>query len=390
MANVLYFFPMNPHRVTAGNEQRARTLLTYFRDKGHTVDFVSSNDYWGGVIAEQDILSLKQQRLIRHHFSLSKKPHILGIKDFLRFEIIRFIRKQLKPKRSGISNFTTDYSRSQFNKVIKTHSYDYIVISYAFWADLVKNNRNIGHSTMTIIDAHDFITAQEQPKVDIKLGSAFSDEIERLRVFDEIWAVSADEYYVFSQLCRKPVRLIPICADADSDEIASDKEFDLIFVGGDNPHNVKSIQWFFDEVYPKLPPSLRICIVGKINTVLPVYPNVVKIKQAVNLGAYYRKSRIAICPMLSGTGTKVKVIEALAYGLPVVCSPRGVDGLLNKRDNGCLIAETAESFANLIQRLSADMDFYASTQNQAISYHKKYHSLRHLYRVLDEVFDSSR
>lgn len=382
MATILYFFPMNPERVKAGNELHARNILKYFRDRNHIVDLISSNDYWGGVVDPQDVQSLFRQGLIRNHYNLSKKPQISGFRDFIRYEIIRFIRKKLKFRKPSLSNFVTDYSKSQFTKILKAEQYDYIIVSYAFWAELIKNNRLTG-AAKTIIDTHDFLTAQEYAQRKIRLGAAFSEEIQRLNLFDEIWTVSSDEHYLFSQFCQKPVRLVPICTDKKPSAPYPQPEFDLIFVGGDNPHNIKAMDWFFKQVYPLLPESIHMCLVGKITAAVSEYPNVTKIPYAENLDRYYQASRISICPLLSGTGTKVKVIEALSYGLPIVCSPRGTDGLVNKRENGCLIAEKPAEFAKAILRLLENNVFYTAIQKQAEHYHDTYHTLNNFYETLD-------
>lgn len=388
MANILYFFPMNPLRVNAGSVQRAQALLIYCRDKGHQVDFINSNDYWGGVIDPSDIETLQRQRLIRNHFSLSKKPKVTHIFDFLRYNIPRVIlRKIFKIGVTGIPDYATNFSRQLFRRILRENCYDYIIVSYAFWGNLIKN-KAFTKQAKTIIDTHDFITAQEQHRKHFRLGKAFTDEIQRLNQFDEIWTVSVDEQYLFSQFCTNFVRLVPISGSYHPTDPATQKKFDLLYVGGDNPHNVRAIRWFFEEVYPKLPGSLRICMVGTINNVLPQYSNVVNIPQTDDLSSYYQQSRIAICPMLSGTGTKVKVIEALSYGLPVVCSPKGVDGLVNKRENGCLIADDAMQFAYFINRLIDDQKHYIVTSEQALRYYQQYHSVDYLYSVLDSALSA--
>ncbi len=387
MATILYFFPANPRHVNAGNVQRARMLLTYFRERGHVVDLINSDDHWGGMIDEADVLELQRERLIRKHFSLRRKPDRPGVGDFFRFEIPRFFREKIfKVGHSSISDFATGYPKSLFNKILKENAYDHIIISYAMWGNLIKNNP-LATKSKTIIDTHDFVTAQEQHWKKMELGIAFSDEMQRLNLFDEIWTVSADEQYLFSQFCQKIIRLMPICMDTDADISTTANKFDLIFTGGDSLHNVTGIRWFFDKVYPNLPTSLRICLVGKINNHFPDdYPNLVRITQADKLDLYYRQSRMAICPMLSGTGVKVKVIEALSHGLPVVCTPKGVDGLLNKRENGCLIAETPKEFAAQIRKLIENTEFYDRIRQNALHYYKNYHSLEHLYRALDDAF----
>lgn len=386
MRNVLYFFPMNIAKVTAGSIARAKTLVTYFKDRNYKVDYVSSADFWGGPIPAEDIQQLKDERLIANHFVLTKKPPFNTFFDFLRYEIPRIIAKKLlKSGRDRISNFVTPYSKKLFNKMLQNKRYDYIIVSYAFWGTLIEDNPLIGHSK-TIIDTHDFLTAQQKDNDGLQLGRSFGEEIRRLKLFDEVWTVSADEQYLFSQFCTNPVRLIPICTEAETTPSpTSKKEFDLLYVGGDNPHNIRSIKWFFDEVYHRLPTTFRICVIGTITNIIADYPNVIKVPQTKDLGYYYRKSAIAICPMLSGSGTKVKVIESLAYGLPVVCTRKGIDGLLNKVDNGCLVAETPEQFAGHIHRLHTDENFYRYQQQLAFDYHKRHHTMDVLYNTLDAM-----
>ena len=62
--------------------------------------------------------------------------------------------------------------------------------------------------------------------------------------------------------------------------------------------------------------------------------------------------------MLSGTGLKIKVVESLSYGIPVVCNERGVDGLLSKINNGCLVSNNPNEFASFIEKLLNDEKYY--------------------------------
>lgn len=105
-----------------------------------------------------------------------------------------------------------------------------------------------------------------------------------------------------------------------------------------------------------------------------------------DLSTYYYKSKIALCPMLSGTGVKVKVVEALSYGLPVVCNLRGLDGLPLKENNGCLRGDTPEEFAKHITKLLADENYYQSIKKLAINTFKDFFDKKHCYDQLDAIF----
>ena len=65
---------------------------------------------------------------------------------------------------------------------------------------------------------------------------------------------------------------------------------------------------------------------------------------------------------------KIKVVEAMSYGIPVVCTSRGVDGLPDKTRNGCLVADDAAAFAGHINRLVCDTVFYKQCQQQVKDY----------------------
>jgi glycosyltransferase involved in cell wall biosynthesis len=91
--------------------------------------------------------------------------------------------------------------------------------------------------------------------------------------------------------------------------------------------------------------------------------------------------------MLSGTGLKIKVVEALSYGIPVVCNQRGVDGLLNKINNGCLSTESENEFADSILKLLSNNSFYVQNKKNAENFFKATLSETIVYKKLDSIFN---
>src|SRR5690606_8209935 len=117
-------------------------------------------------------------------------------------------RRKFNKSRIGMHSHTTWYSRSAFRGLVLQNEYDYIVISYIYWADLIHDIRSFSNAR-TIIDTHDFMTSQCQQNTNFQLGPFFEEEISRLRMFDEIWTISVDEQYLFSRFCPGNVRWIP-------------------------------------------------------------------------------------------------------------------------------------------------------------------------------------
>jgi glycosyltransferase involved in cell wall biosynthesis len=73
-----------------------------------------------------------------------------------------------------------------------------------------------------------------------------------------------------------------------------------------------------------------------------------------NLADAYANSSCAVVPLLQGGGTPLKLIEALAYGLPVIAAPRAAAGLELRDGEHCLIAGSAEEFAAALVHVLRD------------------------------------
>lgn len=381
----------NPLGKNHGNKTWSLQLLKYFKTRGFEVDFVSDREW--GMWSAADIEAFQKTGLARSVHILDRKP---SKKNILRYFFQHKLPNFLIKRKAGfytpaISDHITLFYQRQFNKILRSNEYDFIYINYVTCYSLIKNNPYVG-SAIKIIDTHDFFTSQFQRHKNFDIGNAFREEIRRLSLFDNIWTVSVEEHYVFSQFCNKKVSLVQTMLDKPPRDAIlpfDEKEYDIIYVASDIIHNKASASWFFSEVYPSLSPILNICVIGKITDHLSDYPNVRKIRFVDDLDTFYAKSRIAICPMLSGTGIKVKVVEALSFGLPVVCNPRGVDGLLNKVNNGCTVVENGAQFAIAIDALLKDRELYSRQSEQAEASFDLFFRTESAYKKLDAIFAES-
>ncbi len=364
--------PDNPISGKAGNITRLNQMLSYFNDVRFDVTFVSLRDW--GQWTEKDVL-LFQDKFPNIKLELLEKKYK---KRFFKYLFLYKIPNLFKQNSIDITSFIL---RKEFGNIAKQSQFDIAVISYASWAKLGDYFPN---TTTKIIDTHDFITAQSRHKKN-KIGKLFQDEMNLLRYYNNILTYSVEEEYIFEQFTDKKVTLMPISFPVKFQNHTQDFKYDVLFVASDNPHNVKGIQWFLEYVLPNLE-NVKIHVIGKICKVIGDYPNVVKHGLVDDLEDYYNHAKIAICPMLSGTGIKIKVLEALSYGIPVVTNRRGVDGLINKVDNGCLVADTGLDFANQIKKLLINDDFYNKTRDEAVSYFVNNHSPTKEDEILSQIF----
>ncbi len=126
--------------------------------------------------------------------------------------------------------------------------------------------------------------------------------------------------------------------------------------------NVDGITWFNREVWPEVHrrhPSYRFYIAG--NKPAPAIQamhgtsNVVVTGFVEDMVAYLRKCTIGVYPLNSGTGMQTKILEALAAGLPLVASPRALQGIPGVEDGvHVLVAESPAEFVAHIDRLLDD------------------------------------
>jgi glycosyltransferase involved in cell wall biosynthesis len=106
---------------------------------------------------------------------------------------------------------------------------------------------------------------------------------------------------------------------------------------------------------PKTPDPVRLAIVGTSPTLrvrrLAGTPGVVVTGAVDDVGAWLKRARLAVAPMVTGSGIKNKVLEASAAACPVVATSLGVAGLPSGDNNGSLAADRAAEFADKIVTL---------------------------------------
>lgn len=372
--------PDNPLKGRGGNLTRCNQMLSYFQKNSDLLDvhFISSMD-WDNESKEAFYVKYPSINLKIFPFKMSKS----NIFEYLiRDKIPKEIEKALT---RDTFDSTTPYFRSIFKKDIEENQYDIVVISYATWGNIIKDIEG----PYFIIDTHDFMTLQYKIKTEnthkLDIGNLFKSEMDILKKFDEIWTYSIEEQYIFEQFTDKKVILVPVSFPVIHLNENRSMKYEVLYVASDNPHNVKSIKWFLDKVFPLLQ-NIDIYIVGKICDVIEDAPNIIKLGIVDDLDGIYQNTRICICPMVTGTGVKIKVLESLSYGLPMVTTRRGVDGLINKSQNGCMVSDEPAIFADNIKQLLNDQQLYSKIKVEAQSYFTQNHHEQREEEMLNQVF----
>jgi glycosyltransferase involved in cell wall biosynthesis len=122
--------------------------------------------------------------------------------------------------------------------------------------------------------------------------------------------------------------------------------------------NRTALDFLLEEVLPRVwrhLPDASLLLVGAGLEEAPSDDSRVRALGFVeNLAGAYRQARCAVAPLLQGGGTPLKLIEALAYGLPVIATPRAVAGLQLRDGEECLVASGGQAFAEALTRVLRD------------------------------------
>lgn len=170
---------------------------------------------------------------------------------------------------------------------------------------------------------------------------------------------------------------------------------DLLFVGGfGHPPNEDAAIWFVREIFPRVRarcPGVRVWIVGSASPPqvqsLAASPDVLVTGFVTEeqLQSHYANARVVVAPLRYGAGLKGKVIEAMRFGVPVVTTPTGTQGMAGiERD--IPVTDDPEAFAQSVVALIEDDHRWAAQRHAQIEFVKSRFSTENLRRVLLEDF----
>ena len=132
----------------------------------------------------------------------------------------------------------------------------------------------------------------------------------------------------------------------------------ILFYGAMNrPENIDAVMWFIKNVMPMLNESIRLYVVGNCppEKLISMASDRIVITGFVDDPApYYAGSFAMIVPLRLGAGIKIKTMQGLAAGLPVVASDVGTEGIPCVPEEHYLRANEASEYVEAIERLFKD------------------------------------
>lgn len=271
-----------------------------------------------------------------------------------------------------VSRFYFKEFEEKIITILQQNEFDVVQLESIFLGDYIPAIRKYSHAKIALRTHNvehliwERLTANEPnflKKSYLKL------QTRRLKVFEKKVLLAADaivpitavdgEYFLHWNI-QKPYHVSPTGLQLKDYNVDASHVMPLsIFHFGsmDWLPNEEAVLWFIENVWEKILseiPQAKFYIVGrgmskKISCLQK--PNVIVVGKTETAGKVYKQYDVMVVPLLSGSGMRIKMIEGMAYGKPIVSTTIGAEGIPVSDGINSLLKDTPEDFAIAITGL---------------------------------------
>ncbi|QRM35612.1 glycosyltransferase [Microvirga sp. VF16] len=306
--SVLVISPTYSHPADQGNSARVQRFGRELMRRGLSVDLL----YYGmdGISDEQ---RKEMSSFWRRFFFLSSRP----------------LPHPKLPTGWGIDDWCSDALCEATREIVGTNKYDVVIVNYVWLSKVLEGLVDC----VKVIDTHDIFGGRREVFLEQRLEPRwfFTTEAEEAKGFsraDVVIGIQSNESAQIRSRYDGPVTTVGYSFDPLFLTRHYDKDPPMRFgyLGSGNPLNVRSIQEMASALNSN--PAGPWAIAGTISRrKLNLGPGVVNMGMVDALSDFYEKVECVLNPMLGGTGLKIKTIEGLAFGKPMIGTRDAFEGI---------------------------------------------------------------
>jgi glycosyltransferase involved in cell wall biosynthesis len=356
--------PMIPFKARSGSKERLGRRALVIEHRLPTPDRTSSSVRLAAIIRlirqeGWDITFISDNKREKYHWILENIERDLPKYEYVLHAI-------------GVSCF---YGFEQAVELLKEEggSFDLVILSYPEimhkYAPLVRAFAPLAHLVYDTVDLHGLRFSREAAISDdnseLVLKAEYYDRIERAgcQVADTVIAITPKEaeHIVLRSTKVKELMIIPNLHHVGAQVATSEKRNGLLFIGHYlHTPNEDAVCHFVRDVYPLIErqlPGIEFTMVGSCITdkVKALETETIHaVGYVEDLDPYFATARVFVAPLRYGAGMKGKIGQALSFGLPVVTTSIGAEGMGLINEVHLLIADDPEAFAAAVIRLYTD------------------------------------
>jgi glycosyltransferase involved in cell wall biosynthesis len=203
------------------------------------------------------------------------------------------------------------------------------------------------------------------------------EEIESCKKFDGIFTVtSVDRQFFVDNGVMTPIEVVPTGIDmlkSSNRRSNNKKDIDFFHIGAmDWMPNIEAVDFLLGEIWPKIYaefPDKKLYIAGRNtpNELMQLKQDgVIVLGEVENAAAFIDSHDIMLVPLLSGSGQRVKIIEGMMMGKPIISTKLGVEGIDVKDGENILLAETASDYLEAAKKIIVNDDLFNTISKNAI------------------------
>ncbi len=236
----------------------------------------------------------------------------------------------------------------------------------------------------------------------------FRREAAKLAAAEAYWCEQFDRNMVVSE--EEGARLSRHCPSARWTVVANGVDVEyfrpvsepcgarLLFCGGLTWYpNEDAMRFFFEDVWPLLirnVPEVEMCVIGRSPPAwlqrLARHDSRVRVTGFIDdVRPFFRKATVYVCPIRDGGGTRLKILDALAMGLPLVATRFACSGIDVKDGEHVLYAETPEEFVSQIRRVVDDAALWRSLSSSGRTLVEQHYSWDTIGRELRGAYEAA-
>lgn len=387
---ILFLTTVLPARKLHGSEVASQNIVESLQQSGCAVTVVGYGRKEDGAIAQAAHEVLVAERSVE-----TKKARLQAAQWFALSLIKRLPYSSAK--------YISSQYIQQVQSLLKTQSYDAIVIDHAQFGWLIEIIlRVIAHPKLILIAhnlEHDMYRQQSERSQNRLAKWIYRREaklVERLEAktassVAEVWTLSqADTNYFKHYSKARTLSLPPSFVRQKTEPVA--KAFDVGIIGSWSwKPNEEGLRWFMQEVYPYLPKSLTIHVAGRgADWLMDSYPNIVYRGFVESSQTFMMQARVMAIPTLSGGGIQIKTLDAIASGSCIVATTIALRGIADSPET-VSIADHPQQFAQQITTaIAADHSPSITEQAQQWERDRQAKFLSEIKQALSDLIPAKR
>ena len=367
---ILFLTNLLPYPLDNGGKIKTYTTLKALKNAKHSIDLICFYETEDALRYENELADICDR--------IYQVPLRLTTALNPRYMMLKAAQSMLSPYPFSIYKYLSHNFTKILNDLKEKNEYDYVYFDHLPMFVFYDHVKTDWENAKIILDEHncEYIIMErnyiEAKSVIKKLFFKF--ETSKLKKFEKKALEKAERIVVLSEKDKRDLEsltdkkidtvIIPIGIQPPKLAVIPKKfylnKLNILFVGTLSwaPNN-DGLLWFVEEVLPKITEvcgDFELYIVGKnpsdnLNKLCKKYKNVHITGYVESVEPYYEKCDFMIVPLFVGSGQRVKIIEGFSYGMPIISTSIGAEGLSYEDGENILIANDVTSFLTQMSKI---------------------------------------